>query len=106
MTPLGRFCQARSSRECDRGSRRDGPGVHPLGCRAPPPYDAADRADAAASPRAASSPATRAFDAAPGVAGLADGDGIAQRLPVAEHEVEPPLRRADYDGAGLLIGGI
>src|SRR5262249_28114819 len=35
-------------------------------------------------------------DAAPSVAGLADGDGIAQRLPVAEHEVEPALRRADW----------
>jgi hypothetical protein len=45
-------------------------------------------------------------DAAPGVAGGAYRDGIAQRLSGAEHEVEPALRRADYDGAGLLIGGI
>src|SRR5215831_7094766 len=41
-------------------------------------------------------------DATPGVAGGAYGDGIAQRLAVAEHEVEPALRRADHDRAGLL----
>jgi len=40
------------------------------------------------------------------VAGGAYGDGIAQRLAVAEHEVEPALRRADHDRAGLLVGGI
>src|SRR5262245_6592401 len=45
-------------------------------------------------------------DAAPGVAGLADGDGIAQRLAVAEHEIKSALGCADHDGAGLLIGGI
>jgi hypothetical protein len=38
-------------------------------------------------------------DAAPGVAGGAYGDGIAQCLAVAEHEIEPPLRRADHNGA-------
>src|SRR5262249_20595195 len=45
-------------------------------------------------------------DAAPGLAGGAYGDGIAQCLAVAEHEIEPPLRRADHNGARLLIGGI
>ena len=45
-------------------------------------------------------------DAAPGEARLADSDGIAQRLAVAEHEVEPALRRADHDSARLLIAGI
>src|SRR5258708_21410824 len=45
-------------------------------------------------------------NAAPGVAGSAYGDGIAQCLAVAEHEIEPPLRRADHNGARLLIDGI
>src|SRR5262245_49677316 len=45
-------------------------------------------------------------DAAPGEPCLAHSDRIAQRLAVAEYEVEPALSRADHDGAGLLVGGI
>src|SRR5262249_61873489 len=45
-------------------------------------------------------------DAAPGEAVPAHPDGIAQRLVVAEHEIEPALRRADDDGAGFLAAGV
>src|SRR5438445_12562014 len=33
-------------------------------------------------------------------------DGIAQRLAVAEHEIESALRRTDDDGAGFLTAGV
>src|SRR5712671_7800676 len=45
-------------------------------------------------------------DAAPGEAVATHADGIAQRLAVAEHEIEPALRRADDDGAGFLTAGV
>src|SRR3954469_7923346 len=40
----------------------------------------------------------------PLLAGPTDGDRIAHRGAVAEHEVEPPLARADEDRAGLNRG--
>src|SRR5262249_8188478 len=100
MTPLGRFCRARSSRGAGAHwvvgparhmTRQIGPTLQHLPGRRP------------VRPLAL---VGHLVDAAPGVAGLADGDTIAQRLPIAEHEVEPALRGADYDGAGLLIGGM
>src|SRR5262245_23186641 len=45
-------------------------------------------------------------DAAPGHPLAADADGVAQRLTVAEHEIEPALRGADDDGAWFLVAGI
>src|SRR5436309_11081989 len=46
-----------------------------------------------------------ALDAAPAEAVAPDADAIAQRLAVAQHEVEPTLAGPDYDRAGLVICG-
>src|SRR5690606_23291251 len=41
------------------------------------------------------------FDAAPLLAGLADGDGVADRLARRDDVIELPLAGADHDGAGV-----
>src|SRR3954454_17192103 len=44
--------------------------------------------------------------AGPGEAVAADPDAVAQRLAVAEHEVEVGVRRIDQDRAGRLLGDV
>ena len=46
------------------------------------------------------------FDARPGEALAADADAVADRLAVAEHEIEERVRGIDDDGAGRLVAGI
>src|SRR5205085_3262306 len=47
-----------------------------------------------------------AVDAAPAEAVAADADAIAQRLAIAEDQIEPPLGGIDDYRAGRIIGGI
>ena len=46
-----------------------------------------------------------AVGAAPAEAVAADADAVAQRLAVAEHEIEPSFGGVDVDGAGRVIAG-